>query len=97
MPNPASSGTGLLAVGGWLQTRGEAAGWDYMERLDKNIASYSHSGSKPCKDAARGEIPIGVSIDFRAAQSKMQGLPIEVVSDWFLARGVAEKAVDCRL
>jgi iron(III) transport system substrate-binding protein len=79
MPNPASSGTGLLAVGAWLQTMGEDKGWDYMARLDQNIATYVHSGSKPCKDAARGEIPIGVSIDFRAFQEKSQGLPVEVV------------------
>jgi iron(III) transport system substrate-binding protein len=79
MPNPASSGTGLLAVAAWLQMWGEQRGWDYMERLDKNVASYVHSGSKPCKDAAAGEIPIGISIDFRAAQAKSEGLPIEVV------------------
>jgi len=79
MPDPASSGTGLLAVGAWLQMFGEAKGWDFMDRLDKNIASYVHSGSKPCKDAARGEIPIGISIDYRAAEAKTQGLPIAVV------------------
>ena len=79
MPNPGSSGTGLLAVGAWLQMFGEDKGWDYMQRLDRNVATYVHSGSKPCKDAARGEIPIGISIDFRAAQEKTQGLPVEVV------------------
>jgi iron(III) transport system substrate-binding protein len=79
MPNPASSGTGLLAVGAWLQMLGEDKGWDFMQRLDRNVAAYAHSGSKPCKDAARGEIPIGVSIDFRAAEEKTQGLPIAVV------------------
>lgn len=79
MPNPASSGTGLLAVGAWLQMWGEAKGWDYMQRLDRNMATYVHSGSKPCKDAARGEIPIGISMDFRAAQAKTEGLPVEVV------------------
>jgi iron(III) transport system substrate-binding protein len=79
MPNPASSGTGLLAVGAWLQTMGEDKGWDFMTRLDQNVATYVHSGSKPCKDAARGEIPIGISIDFRAAEEKTKGLPIEVV------------------
>ncbi|HEX4179415.1 MAG TPA: putative 2-aminoethylphosphonate ABC transporter substrate-binding protein [Caulobacteraceae bacterium] len=79
MPNPASSGTGLLAVGAWLQIMGEDKGWAYMDRLHQNIASYAHSGSKPCKDAARGEIPIGISIDFRAAQAKAEGLPIEIV------------------
>jgi iron(III) transport system substrate-binding protein len=79
MPNPASSGTGLLAVAAWLQMWGEPRGWDYMQRLDRNVTTYVHSGSKPCKDAAAGEIPIGISIDFRAAQAKTQGLPIEVV------------------
>jgi iron(III) transport system substrate-binding protein len=79
MPNPASSGTGLLAVGAWLQMFGEQKGWDFMQRLDQNVATYVHSGSKPCKDAARGEIPIGISIDFRAAQAKTQGLPVEIV------------------
>lgn len=79
MPDPASSGTGLLAVAAWLQMFGEPKGWDFMDRLDRNIADYAHSGSKPCKDASRGEIPIGISIDFRAAQAKTQGLPIEVV------------------
>lgn len=79
MPNPASSGTGLLAVNAWLQIFGEARGWAYMDGLHQNIASYTHSGSKPCKDVARGEIPIGVSIDFRAAEAKTQGLPVDVV------------------
>lgn len=79
MPNPASSGTGLLAVGAWLQMFGEEKGWAFMDRLHQNIASYVHSGSKPCKDASHGEIPIGISIDFRAAQAKTQGLPVEIV------------------
>ncbi|GAA0534957.1 putative 2-aminoethylphosphonate ABC transporter substrate-binding protein [Rhizomicrobium palustre] len=79
MPDPGSSGTGLLTISAWLQMWGEAKGWDYMNRLDKNIAQYVHSGSKPCKDAARGEIPIGLSFDFRAAKTKGEGAPIEIV------------------
>ncbi|MGC1303642.1 MAG: putative 2-aminoethylphosphonate ABC transporter substrate-binding protein [Caulobacteraceae bacterium] len=79
MPNPASSGTGLLAVGAWLQVFGQDKGWAFMDRLNQNVATYVHSGSKPCKDASRGEIPIGISIDFRAAQAKTQGLPVAIV------------------
>jgi iron(III) transport system substrate-binding protein len=79
MPNPASSGTGLLAVGSWLQMFGQDKGWAYMDRLDKNVATYVHSGSKPCKDAERGEIPIGISLDYRGAEAKTRGLPIAVV------------------
>ncbi len=79
MPDPASSGTGYLAVAAWLQIFGEDKGWQFMDALDKNVTEYAHSGSKPCKDAARGETPIGISIDFRAAQMKDQGYPIAVV------------------
>ncbi|KGJ05652.1 iron(III) transport system substrate-binding protein [Paracoccus halophilus] len=79
MPNPASSGTGFLDVSAWLQMFGEEKGWDYMDRLHKNIAFYTHSGSKPCKDAARGEVPIGVSFAFRGAKSISEGAPLAVV------------------
>jgi iron(III) transport system substrate-binding protein len=79
MPNPASSGTGYLAVAAWLQVFGEEKGWQFMDALNRNVTEYAHSGSKPCKDAARGETPIGISIDFRAAQMKGQGYPIAVV------------------
>jgi iron(III) transport system substrate-binding protein len=79
MPDPASSGTGYLAVASWLQIFGEDKGWQFMDALNKNVTEYAHSGSKPCKDAARGETPIGISIDFRAAQMKGQGYPIAVV------------------
>lgn len=79
MPDPASSGTGMLAVAAWLQMLGEDNGWAYLEALDENITAYTHSGSKPCKDAARGEVPIGISFDFRAANLKSEGAPLEVV------------------
>jgi iron(III) transport system substrate-binding protein len=79
MPNPNSSGTGFLDVSSWLQLFGEDAGWDYMDRLHQNIAFYTHSGSKPCKDAARGEVPIGVSFAFRGAKSKAEGAPLEII------------------
>ncbi|MEL1606810.1 hypothetical protein V2W52_19995, partial [Acinetobacter baumannii] len=61
---PASSGTGYLDVTAWMQIWGEKQAWDYMQALDKNISQYPHSGSKPCKMAAQGEIPIGVSFGY---------------------------------
>jgi iron(III) transport system substrate-binding protein len=79
MPNPNSSGTGFLDVSSWLQMFGEDKGWDYMDRLHENIAAYTHSGSKPCKDAARGEVPLGVSFAFRGAREKADGAPIEII------------------
>lgn len=79
MPNPNSSGTGFLDVSSWLQMFGEEGGWAFMDSLHENMASYTHSGSKPCKLAAAGEIPIGVSFAFRGAKSKNAGAPIEII------------------
>ncbi len=79
MPNPNSSGTGFLDVSSWLQMFGEGGGWDFMDKLHDNIAWYTHSGSKPCKQAAAGEIPIGISFAFRGAKSKAEGAPIEII------------------
>lgn len=79
MPNPNSSGTGFLDVSSWLQMFGEDGGWEYMDALHENIARYTHSGSKPCKLAAAGEIPIGVSFAFRGAKSKADGAPLEII------------------
>lgn len=79
MPNPASSGTGYLMVSAWLQLMGEEKGWAFMDRLHQNIASYTHSGSKPCKQAAAGEFVVGLSFEYRANKSKKDGAPIDVV------------------
>ena len=79
MPNPNSSGTGFLDVSSWLQIFGEEGGWQFMDALHENINHYTHSGSKPCKQAARGEVPIGVSFAFRGAKSKAKGAPIDII------------------
>jgi iron(III) transport system substrate-binding protein len=79
MPNPASSGTGFLMVAAWLQQMGEDAGWKYMDALHANIASYTHSGSKPCRQAGAGEYAVGLSFDFRASDVKKKGAPIDII------------------
>lgn len=80
MPNPSSSGTGFLDVSAWLQMWGEDKGWKFMNALHDNIAQYTHSGSKPCKMAAAGEVPVGISFAYRGAQEKTKGAPIEVIA-----------------
>ncbi|MCW2291243.1 iron(III) transport system substrate-binding protein [Pseudomonas sp. BIGb0408] len=79
MPNPASSGTGYLDVSAWLQIFGEDGGWAYMDKLHQNIGQYTHSGSKPCKQAAAGEFPIGISFEYPAVQLKRKGAPLAIV------------------
>jgi iron(III) transport system substrate-binding protein len=80
MPHPASSGTGYLTVAAWMQLMGEAEAWKYMDALHQNVAVYTHSGSAPCVQAAKGERIVGISFDMRAAREKSQGAPIEIVS-----------------
>jgi len=79
MPNPASSGTGFFDVTAWLALWGEKGGWDYMDKLHENIAQYTHSGSKPCNQAAQGEFVVGISFEYRGNTNKAKGAPIDLV------------------
>lgn len=79
MPNPNSSGTGFLTMAGWIGAQGEARAWDYMRGLHENIQVYTHSGSAPCNNAARGEYGVGISLDMRAVTLRNQGAPLEII------------------
>jgi iron(III) transport system substrate-binding protein len=79
MPHPVSSGTGYLQIAAWLQIMGEPAGWAYMDKLHENIAVYTHSGSAPCVQAAKGERLAGIGFDMRGAREKTQGAPIDII------------------
>ena len=79
MPNPNSSGTGFLDVSSWIQIMGEEAAWEYMDKLHSNVAVYTHSGSKPCKQAGAGEFPIGISWPGRAIKIIKAGAPMEMI------------------
>lgn len=79
MPNPASSGTGYFHVSAWIQLFGEERAWSFMDDLHKNVSHYEHSGSKPCRQAATGEFPIGISYELAGATMKQQNAPIEVL------------------
>ncbi len=79
MPHPASSGTGYLTVAAWLQLMGEADAWKFMDALHENMAVYTHSGSAPCVQAAKGERIAGIALDMRGASEKTKGAPLEVI------------------
>lgn len=80
MPHPASSGTGYLTVAAWLQLMGEAEAWKFMDALHQNMAVYTHSGSAPCVQAAKGERVAGIALDMRGAREKTAGAPLEVIA-----------------
>lgn len=79
MPHPASSGTGYLTVAAWIQIMGEKAAWDFMDKLHQNVGVYTHSGSAPCVQAAKGERMAGIGFDMRGAKEKTGGAPIDIV------------------
>ena len=79
MPNPASSGTGFLTVSALLQLKGEKEGWAFLDKLHANMARYTHSGSKPCKIAGSGELPIGISFAYRGFMQQAKGEPVKTI------------------
>jgi iron(III) transport system substrate-binding protein len=79
MPHPASSGTGYLTVAAWMQTMGEQNAWKFMDALHDNIAVYTHSGSAPCVQAAKGERLVGIGFDMRGASEKTKGAPLDLI------------------
>lgn len=79
MPNPGSSGTGALLLTGWVQMWGEEKAWAYLDRLNKNVAEYTASGSRPCEMVAKGDAVIGLSLPARGARLKAAGAPIDVL------------------
>ena len=50
-----------------------------MDKLHENIAQYTHSGSKPCNQAAAGEFVAGISFEYRGNSNKAKGAPIDLV------------------
>jgi iron(III) transport system substrate-binding protein len=79
MPNPVSSGTGYMQIAAILQAQGAEPGWNFLKTLDKNVAQYPKSGSRPCKAARGGEFTVGASLAFSAMESIQEGYPIKMV------------------
>jgi iron(III) transport system substrate-binding protein len=79
MPNPASSGTGYFHVSAWIQLFGEDKAWAFMDALNKNVAHYEHSGTKPCRQAATGEFAVGISYELAGATLKSKNAPIDIL------------------
>lgn len=79
MPHPASSGTGFFHISAWIQLFGEEKAWAFMDALHRNIAVYEHSGTKPCRQAAAGEFPVGIAYELAGSALKQKGAPIDTL------------------
>jgi iron(III) transport system substrate-binding protein len=74
--SPAQSGTALTIFTNLYDMYG---GWDYIDKLHKNIFQYNSSGGVAGRQAARGECVIGMTYDFALLLLKNEGFPLEVV------------------
>lgn len=80
MPNPISSGTGYLQVVSILQGMGGGErGWNFIRHLNRNVAQYTKSGSRPCNLASTGEYAIGASSALVAMDAIKHGYPVKMV------------------
>lgn len=96
MPNPVSSSTGYMEISAWLLRGEEEQAWALMDALHKNVAMYTHSGSKPAQMAARGEFPIGISSPTYAKPFQDRKAPVAAVipkegTGWDLEAGALVK------
>ncbi|RMF35729.1 MAG: ABC transporter substrate-binding protein [Alphaproteobacteria bacterium] len=78
--NPNSSGTSYTMLATMVQLMGEDKAFAYLKELHKNIAQYTKSGSAPIKDAARGEVTIGIVFQHDAVTQAVNGFPIVTVA-----------------
>lgn len=76
MPSPVSSGTAFMINATFLQLLGWEKGWEYLEKLDKNVAQYTKSGNAPVEHVGRGEYMLGITSDEKVPQRLQQGFPI---------------------
>ena|SRR5690625_576367 len=79
LPDPGTSGTSYLFVSTIMQILGEEEGWEYFEKLDKNVGQYAKSGDAPAQMAAQGEYAIGITWDQAVFNRIDEGYPLEAV------------------
>ncbi len=79
MPSPKTSNTGYMFLNTWVNTMGEDAAFDYVDKLQKNIKQFTESGSGPVKLLNQGEIAIGLGMVFQAAEQIGQGMPLKII------------------
>lgn len=73
MSDPAVSGTMYAIVKAIIDQKGEKAGWDYWEKVNKNITFYGKRGKDPQEKTASGEFGIGIiPVDKMAFDSAKQ-------------------------
>jgi iron(III) transport system substrate-binding protein len=78
--NPNSSGTSYTMLATMVQIMGEDKAFAFLKTLHQNIAQYTKSGSAPIKDAALGEVTVGIVFQHDAVTQTVEGFPIVTVA-----------------
>lgn len=76
--NPGTSGTAYNVLATMVQIMGEEEGFEYMKKLDRSIVQYTRSGSAPGRNAAIGEVPIGIGYAHDQVKLKSEGYPLKI-------------------
>lgn len=79
MPDPKSSGTGYFFYKSWVNSMGEAAALEFVDKLHGNLKQFTESGSGPIKMLKQGEIAIGLALTFQAINEINDGQPFEII------------------
>ncbi len=75
-PSPRTSGTAFMINYSFLQLYGVKKGWEFLEKLDKNMAMYTKSGNAPTDLVGRGEYMLGITSDENVLKRIKDGYPI---------------------
>ncbi len=78
--NPNSSGTAYTMLATLVQLFGEDDAFAFMTALDRNISTYTHSGSTSIRSAANGETAVGIVFVHDAVAQTALGAPIVSVA-----------------
>lgn len=62
-----------------MQLMGEDKAWDYLTRLDKNVAEYTKSGSAPAEQVGRGQYALAITWDQAVISRKTKGFPLDLI------------------
>ena len=76
MASPLSSGTANMIRFSFLALYGDKGGWDFLEKLDKNVHHYTRSGNAPTDLVGRGEFMLGITSDENVKNRIDQGYPL---------------------
>jgi iron(III) transport system substrate-binding protein len=77
IPSPRTSGTAFMINYSFLQLYGEKEGWEYLRKLNENVAFYTKSGNAPTDLVGRGEYLLGLGADENVLKRMNDGYPLK--------------------